>query len=98
MAYPAGWGRKETRESLDRFFGTAAAATEALECLDSHSPSREARLFNIYVSALHEHSGAKFVLPFRFRATERNQSLPDSPCSALAGFQDHEGRDEERVV
>ena len=64
------------REKLDRFFGSAATATEALVCVQAGAsgPSRERCLLDVYLRAVRERSGAKFVLPFRFRANGRDRT------------------------
>jgi three-Cys-motif partner protein len=62
------------RAKLDRFFGSASAAAGALACREAKTVSREACLLGVYVEALRKHSGARFVLPFRFRAIERNRT------------------------
>lgn len=62
------------REHLEQVLGTAKATTDALACLDSGSPTREARLLEIYFDALRESSGTPFVLPFRFKARQRNRT------------------------
>ncbi len=64
------------REKLDRFFGSATAAADALACVQSGAtgPSRELRLLDIYLHAVLERSGAEFVLPFRFRANNRDRT------------------------
>src|SRR5690606_16250871 len=63
-----------SRASLDRFFGTSSAATKALACWDMPAPAREAHLLATYVDALLRNSGARFRLPFRVRAGDRNRT------------------------
>jgi three-Cys-motif partner protein len=64
------------RDKLDRFFGSHEAASSALACLSGSTAGipYEPRLLDIYVQAVREKSGAKYVLPFRFQAAERDRT------------------------
>jgi three-Cys-motif partner protein len=67
-------GGTHDRARLDRFFGTSDLAAEALASFQSSAPSRESHLLDTYIKALRRESGAKFVLAFRFKATDRNRT------------------------
>ena len=68
------YGGTHDRARLDRFFGASDLASEALASLQSSAPTRESRLLDTYIKALHRESGAKFVLAFRFKAADRNRT------------------------
>jgi three-Cys-motif partner protein len=62
------------RDKLDQFFGAAAAADAALACISAASPKRESCLLDTYLRAISETTRARFVLPFRFRASTRDRT------------------------
>jgi hypothetical protein len=62
------------RDELDRFFGSRDAADAALACAPATATPNGARLLDIYLRSVRERSDAKYVLPFRFRAAERERT------------------------
>lgn len=69
-------GGSHPRQKLERFFGSADAATEALTVVHSGAsgPPRERRLLEMYFRAVRGHARAEFVLPFRFRSGDRERT------------------------
>lgn len=62
------------RVKLDRFFGSRDAADAALASAPTTGAPNDARLLDIYLRSVRDRSGAKYVLPFRFRAAERERT------------------------
>lgn len=62
------------RAKLELFFGSRDAADAALAYVPATGTPNDRRLLDIYLRSVHERSGATFVLPFRFRAAERERT------------------------
>jgi three-Cys-motif partner protein len=62
------------RAELDRFFGDRDAADEALGSASTTGAPTDLRLLDIYLRSLRHRCGARYVLPFRFRAAQRERT------------------------
>jgi three-Cys-motif partner protein len=62
------------RAKLDRFFGSRDAADAALASAPATAAPNDLRLLDIYLRSVRDRSGARYVLPFRFRAAERERT------------------------
>jgi three-Cys-motif partner protein len=61
------------RAKLDRFFGSPDA-TDAALATPAMGASNDLRLLDIYLRSIRDRSGAGYILPFRFRAAERERT------------------------
>ena len=61
-------------ESLREFFGGEPIFQQALACFRSalDAPRKEVELRDLYVGALNQQAGARYILPFRFKARDRS--------------------------
>ena len=69
-------GGTHDRAKLDLFFGTRDAADAALAYASAPATAtpNDFRLLDIYLRSVRDQSGARYVLPFRFRAAERERT------------------------
>ncbi|HET6630430.1 MAG TPA: three-Cys-motif partner protein TcmP [Woeseiaceae bacterium] len=81
---------KHSRSKLNAFFGSAETASDAIEFAQSRvaGAGKERYLRDSYLHAVSQHAGARYLLPFRFRASdaERTSHYLMHLCCHSLGF------------
>jgi three-Cys-motif partner protein len=62
------------RAGIIELFGDEATADAALVCFNDAKANKEILIRDLYLAAAKAHSGAKYLLPFRFEAKDRDRT------------------------
>jgi three-Cys-motif partner protein len=62
------------RAGIIDLFGDEATANAALACFKDARPNKEILIRDLYLAAAKTHSGAKYLLPFRFEAKDKERT------------------------